>query len=83
MHRITHDVWDELFRASVREYNSIIGADDPELSDFQKTRSKMINWHGTADQAIPPQRQCALLRARLCPRPYRLGLLSLLHCAWR
>ena len=53
MRRVTHGVWGELFSASVREYNSIIGTEDPDLSGLRKSGSKMINWHGTADQAIP------------------------------
>lgn len=53
MRRISDEVWDELFRASTREYNSIIGTEDPDLSGLRKSGSKMINWHGTADQAIP------------------------------
>lgn len=53
MRRITHEVWDELFHASVNEYNSVIGTEDPDLSGLRKSGAKMINWHGVEDQAIP------------------------------
>ncbi|KAH6719570.1 Tannase/feruloyl esterase [Leptodontidium sp. MPI-SDFR-AT-0119] len=53
MKSITHEEWDELFHASVSEYESVIGTSDPDLSAFRRAGGKMINWHGMADQAIP------------------------------
>ncbi|KAF3016403.1 hypothetical protein E8E14_001532 [Neopestalotiopsis sp. 37M] len=50
---ITHQEWDELFRASVNEYDSIIGTSDPDLSVFKRRGGKMLFWHGTVDAAIP------------------------------
>ncbi|KAL1651603.1 hypothetical protein SLS61_005265 [Didymella pomorum] len=45
--------WDAAFHASVQQYTSIIGTNDPDLSAFRKTGGKMITWHGMADQLIP------------------------------
>ncbi|KAI1418397.1 tannase and feruloyl esterase [Hypoxylon sp. FL1857] len=53
MRAINHEEWDEIFHASVNEYDSIIGTSDPDLSAFKKSGGKMINWHGSVDAAIP------------------------------
>ncbi|KFZ12986.1 hypothetical protein V501_03940 [Pseudogymnoascus sp. VKM F-4519 (FW-2642)] len=50
---MTHDEWDKAYHTSVREYDSIIGTNDADLSEFKKAGGKMINWHGLQDQAIP------------------------------
>ncbi|ETS79929.1 hypothetical protein PFICI_07458 [Pestalotiopsis fici W106-1] len=50
---ITHQEWDDLFHASVNEYESIIGTSDPDLSAFKRRGGKMMFWHGTVDAAIP------------------------------
>ncbi len=39
----------------MREYDSIIGTDAPNLSAFEAADGKMITWHGLADQLIFPQ----------------------------
>ncbi|KAH0032992.1 putative feruloyl esterase, partial [Aureobasidium melanogenum] len=41
-------------KASQREYNSIIGTNWPDLSEFRNAGGKMITWHGLADDRIPP-----------------------------
>ncbi|MFC0113895.1 tannase/feruloyl esterase family alpha/beta hydrolase [Kibdelosporangium aridum] len=43
------------FVASQVRYNSIIGADDPDLSAFRKSGGKIVTWHGTDDALIPYQ----------------------------
>jgi feruloyl esterase len=50
---ISPQQWDDLFKASVNEYESIIGTSDPDLSRFRNNGGKLITWHGMADQLIP------------------------------
>lgn len=50
---ISHDVWDELIRASINEYTSVIGTEDPDLTGLRKSGAKLITWHGEADEDIP------------------------------
>lgn len=45
--------WDAAFHASVQQYTSIIGTNDPDLSEFRSSGGKMITWHGMVDQVIP------------------------------
>ncbi|KAF2769396.1 tannase and feruloyl esterase [Teratosphaeria nubilosa] len=47
------DFWRVLGK-SRREFGSILGTDDPDLSEFKAAGGKMISWHGLADQLIPP-----------------------------
>lgn len=47
--RTSHEVWDEPFHGSVKQYTSVISTDDPDLSDLRKAGGKLINWHGAAD----------------------------------
>ncbi|KAF1361433.1 tannase and feruloyl esterase [Lizonia empirigonia] len=49
----TQAKWDAAFHASVQQYTSIIGTNDPDLSSFKNAGGKMITWHGMADQLIP------------------------------
>lgn len=41
-------------KQSKREYSSIAGTDDPDLSGFRQAGGKLIMWHGLADEKIPP-----------------------------
>ncbi|KAJ3521923.1 hypothetical protein NM208_g13082 [Fusarium decemcellulare] len=50
---IDHAQWDDLFRRNINEYASVIETSDPDLSAFNKAGGKLINWHGTGDQAVP------------------------------
>ncbi|UBU11361.1 tannase/feruloyl esterase family alpha/beta hydrolase [Nonomuraea gerenzanensis] len=52
---ITYAQFADLFRQSQREYDAIIGTDDPDLSGFRKAGGKLLTWHGEADQLIPTQ----------------------------
>ncbi len=51
---MSYSQWDDIFHLSINEYDSIIGTDDPDLSAFKTSGSKMISWHGLADPLIPP-----------------------------
>ncbi|MFE0020647.1 tannase/feruloyl esterase family alpha/beta hydrolase [Amycolatopsis sp. NPDC059021] len=51
---ITYGQFTELFRQSVREYDSTIGTSDPDLSAFRRAGGKLLTYVGTADQLIPP-----------------------------
>lgn len=44
--------YDRLYRASVAQYSSVIGTDDPDLTDLQNAGTKLLTWHGMADQLI-------------------------------
>jgi pimeloyl-ACP methyl ester carboxylesterase len=43
------------FKQSQRKFGDVIGTDDPNLAALRKRRSKMIMWHGEADQLIFPR----------------------------
>ncbi|EXJ86297.1 hypothetical protein A1O1_06667 [Capronia coronata CBS 617.96] len=51
---LSHSDWDTIFRASVDQYESVISANNPDLTDFRNHGGKMITYHGLADQLIPP-----------------------------
>ena len=48
----TQKEFDKMFHASVQEFNSMIGTEDPDLSEFRDAGGKMITWHGIADPLI-------------------------------
>jgi Tannase and feruloyl esterase len=50
---LTHEDYDQLFHKSYQQFNSIIGTDDPDLSNFKAAGGKMVAYHGLADQIIP------------------------------
>lgn len=45
--RITH--------SSIQQYDSIIGTADPDLSAFKEAGGKLLSWHGSSDQVVPPR----------------------------
>ncbi|KAH6612400.1 Tannase/feruloyl esterase [Boeremia exigua] len=47
------DEYARLFRASVQQYESIIGTADPDLSNYRNVGGKIITYHGLADGLIP------------------------------
>ncbi|KAF2649972.1 tannase and feruloyl esterase [Lophiostoma macrostomum CBS 122681] len=51
---LTHPDYETLFRQSIDQYSSIIGASNPDLTEFKKAGGKLITWHGLADEFIPP-----------------------------
>jgi hypothetical protein len=48
----TEREYEKIFHASVQEFNSMIGTDDPDLSEFRDAGGKMITWHGIADPLV-------------------------------
>ncbi|KXH64542.1 tannase and feruloyl esterase [Colletotrichum salicis] len=40
------------YDTSRREFDSIIGANNPDLSEFKRLGRKMISWHGLADECV-------------------------------
>ncbi|KAL7929766.1 tannase and feruloyl esterase [Trichoderma chlorosporum] len=53
--KIDYSALDRLFAQSYREYDAIIGTDNPDLSGFQKSGGKLLMWHGLSDQLIFPK----------------------------
>ncbi|CAH0017069.1 unnamed protein product [Clonostachys rhizophaga] len=43
-----------LFTQSAKEYDTIIGSDNPDLSAFENAGGKLLVWHGLSDQIIFP-----------------------------
>jgi hypothetical protein len=50
---LTYSQFDQVFKQSVAEYDTVIGSDNPNLSAFKKTGGKLLTWQGDADQLIP------------------------------
>jgi hypothetical protein len=44
--KIKHEEFDRIFQASVDEYSSIIGTDNPDLSAFHNAGGKLLSFHG-------------------------------------
>lgn len=49
---LTRKDYDELYRASVAQYSSVMGTDNPDLTDLKNAGTKLLTWHGMADQLI-------------------------------
>ncbi|KAF7556138.1 hypothetical protein G7Z17_g1656 [Cylindrodendrum hubeiense] len=50
--KISREEFVQLFHQSVREYNDLIGSNNPDLRGFREAGKKMITWHATNDEAI-------------------------------
>lgn len=50
---MTHEEFDRIAHASVQEYDSIIGTNDPDLSQFRARGGKMISYRGMVSRALP------------------------------
>lgn len=50
---LTREEFDRLPRISIDQYGSIIGTDNPDLTDLKARGTKMITWHGMQDPLIP------------------------------
>ena len=50
---VTRQEYDNFFQQSIDEYASVIGTSNPDLSKMKKTGTKMLVWHGMADQLVP------------------------------
>ncbi|MFC0504976.1 tannase/feruloyl esterase family alpha/beta hydrolase [Micromonospora costi] len=53
--KLTYKSFDQIFRASQKQFNDIIGTDDPNLSAFAKAGGKLLSWHGQTDELVPTQ----------------------------
>jgi hypothetical protein len=53
--KMTYGDYQRAFAQSQRQFNAVIGTDDPDLSAFRAAGGKMITWHGTDDSLIPYQ----------------------------
>jgi hypothetical protein len=49
---LTPDLYERLWDQSVEQFGSVIGTDNPDLTEFRKRGGKAIVWHGWADQLI-------------------------------
>ncbi|KAK0638336.1 putative feruloyl esterase [Lasiodiplodia hormozganensis] len=50
---MTREQYLDVYHAAIREYTSIIGTNDSNLTAFRNAGGKMITYHGLADQIIP------------------------------
>ncbi|MFD6683049.1 tannase/feruloyl esterase family alpha/beta hydrolase [Micromonospora parva] len=53
--KLTYQTFTRLFTSATRQYDDIIGTNDPNLSAFAKAGGKLLTWHGQSDQLIPTQ----------------------------
>lgn len=53
--KLTYNSFDQLFRSSQRQFNDIIGTDDPDLRPFAKAGGKLLSWHGQTDELVPTE----------------------------
>jgi hypothetical protein len=44
--KIKQEEFDRILKASVDEYSSIVGTDNPDLSAFRDAGGKLLSWHG-------------------------------------
>jgi Tannase and feruloyl esterase len=51
--QLTYRGFGKLFASSQRQYNRVIGTDDPNLFRFRNAGGKLLSWHGQADQLVP------------------------------
>jgi feruloyl esterase len=51
---MTYQEYAGAFHRSVQRYESIIGTDDTDLSEFKAGGKKLLTWHGLSDQLIFP-----------------------------
>lgn len=54
-HTLDYAGFDEFFEESQLLFNDVIGTDDPDLSQFRRSRGKLLMWHGWTDQLIFPR----------------------------
>jgi hypothetical protein len=52
---LTPDSYVAYFDQAVRQYNDILGADDPDLSAYAEAGGKLLLWHGAGDFGVPFQ----------------------------
>ena len=52
---LTYESFASYFDQSVRQYNDVLGADNPDLSAFAESGGKLLLWHGAGDFGVPFQ----------------------------
>lgn len=50
---LAREGFDQLFHQSVDQYASVIGTSNPDLTKMKRSGTKMLAWHGMADQVVP------------------------------
>ncbi|KAM0326339.1 hypothetical protein ACHAQA_006939 [Verticillium albo-atrum] len=50
---LTQEEFDRIVDAGAKEYDALLGTNDPDLSGFRQSGGKMITYHGMADTVIP------------------------------
>ena len=50
---LTREDYDRLFHESIEQYSGIIGTSNPDLSKMKQVGTKLLAWHGMADQLVP------------------------------
>jgi pimeloyl-ACP methyl ester carboxylesterase len=66
---MTDEEFFSLLQRSDREYHSILGSADPDLSAFRQAGGRLISWHGLADEVIPPDGSIAYYQQVLAMDP--------------
>ncbi|KAH8660383.1 Tannase/feruloyl esterase [Xylariales sp. PMI_506] len=51
--KMTMEQFTSIFHQGVNQFDSIIGTDDPDLSEFRNRGGKLMGYHGLADGIIP------------------------------
>ncbi|KAF7933271.1 hypothetical protein EAE99_003156 [Botrytis elliptica] len=49
---ITRQEFDQLYHSSINEWSSIIGTNDPDVSQFRARGGKLLTYHGLADDSV-------------------------------
>jgi hypothetical protein len=52
---LTPASFETYFDQAVRQYNDVLGADNPDLSAYAASGGKLLLWHGAADFGVPFQ----------------------------
>ncbi|KFA50637.1 hypothetical protein S40293_04859 [Stachybotrys chartarum IBT 40293] len=66
---MTNELFMDYLQQSEQEYDSVLAADNPDLSAFRVAGGKMITWHGLADETIPPNGTIAYMEKVLEMNP--------------
>lgn len=51
---LTHAEWDDLFRSSSQQYQSLVGSADPDLRAFSQKGGKLLSFHGVVSCSLLP-----------------------------
>ncbi len=53
--QLTYRSFEQLFTSATRQFDRVIGDNNPDLSRFARAGGKLLTWHGQSDQLIPTQ----------------------------